>query len=245
MLDNIHLEQILFIDIETIPAQHTFTSLPIYEQELWEEKRGRFKPEDMTMSEYYFQQAAIFAEFGKIICISAGYFKDTSFNTFNINTTKSDNEKDILIEFSQWINKFHKKWGHNLLLCGHNVKEFDVPYICRRYLAEGLVAAFPVYLQKIRDLKPWESPLLDTMDVWRFGDYKNFISLKLLAHILKIPSPKSDISGADVAKVYYEENDLPRIKKYCARDVLTLAQILLKVKGLPILEEENVQFLTG
>lgn len=245
MLHNIHLERILFLDIETVPAQPTFESLSPYEQELWEEKKGRFKPEEMTMSSYYFQQAAIFAEFGRIICISAGYFKNNSFNTFNISTTKSENEIDILIEFSDWINKFHKKWDSGMLLCGHNIKEFDIPYLCRRYLANGLVSEFPNYLQRLRDLKPWDSPLLDTMDIWRFGDYKNFISLKLLAHILQVPSPKNDISGADVAKVYYVDNDIARIKKYCSRDVLTLAQILLKVKGLPILDEENVQFLVG
>jgi uncharacterized protein YprB with RNaseH-like and TPR domain len=245
MLHNIHLERILFLDIETVPAQATFESLTPYEQQLWVDKRGRFKPEDMSNSAYYFQQAAIFAEFGRIICISAGYFKNNSFNTFNINTTKSDNEKDILIEFADWINKFQKKWDGNMLLCGHNIKEFDIPYICRRYLANGLVSAFPNYLQRLRDLKPWDSPLLDTMDIWRFGDYKNFISLKLLAHILQVPSPKNDISGADVANVYYEDKDISRIKKYCARDVLTLAQILLKVKGLPIMDEENVQFLAG
>jgi len=245
MLEHIHLGQILFLDIETAPSCSSLSSLPSYEQELWEEKRGRFRPEDMSQEAYYFQQAAIFAEFGKIICISAGYFKDNSFNTFNITTTKSDNEIDILNEFSVWINKFHKKWGSNMLLCGHNIKEFDIPYICRRYLATGLVKEFPTYLQRLRDLKPWESPLLDTMDIWRFGDYKNFISLKLLAHILQVPSPKNDISGADVAHVYYEEHDLDRIKKYCARDVLTLAQILLKVKGIPILEESDIHILAG
>lgn len=240
MLENIDFQNILFLDIETVPGASNLQQLSLYEQELWHEKRGKLKPEELSNEDYYFQQAGIFAEFGRIICISAGYFKDSTLQTFSLNTTKSDNEKEILEEFSQWINIFEKKRNGKLLLCGHNIKEFDIPYICRRYLINGMVSDFPSYLQRLRDLKPWDSPLLDTMDLWRFGDYKNFISLKLLTHILGVPSSKEDISGADVADVYYNKQELERIKKYCSRDVLALAQILLKLKGKALLKEENI-----
>ncbi|MFN8284361.1 MAG: ribonuclease H-like domain-containing protein [Chitinophagales bacterium] len=241
MLDNIKPFDILFLDIETVSKAKDFTELDAYEQELWQEKKGKNKSDDETKEDYYFNNAAIFAEFGKIICISVGWIsQDGMFQQFELKSFYGDDEAKLLKDFSFFMRQ-QLAMNKNLILCGHNVREFDVPYICRRLLMNSL--KLPDYFENLQTKKPWETGLLDSMDFWKFGDFKNFISLKLLAFCLGIPSPKDDISGKDVGHVYWNEHGLERIKTYCQKDVLTVAQIVLKLKGLSLISESDVKFL--
>lgn len=234
MLKRLKLEHILFLDIETIPAFKDFSELDGMTQVLWESK-SEYQRKDKYSAEEFYQKAGIWAEFGKIICISVGYFvikKDG--RQFRIRSFHGE-EKSVLKDFKNLLdNHFHKP--HHLL-CAHNGKEFDFPYIARRMVVHG------IHLPEKLNLfgkKPWEIPHLDTMELWKFGDYKNYTSLKLLTHILNIPSPKDDIDGSEVYRVYYEENDLERIVTYCEKDTLAVAQVFLKFRNEDLLHAEEI-----
>ena len=189
------------------------------------------KKDEQWLEDVY-DMAGIYAEFGKIICISLGFINGEE---FRIKSFYGDNEKELLVEFIALMNS---NYGNpNKLLCAHNGKEFDFPYLARRIILNGL--ELPSLLD-IAGKKPWEVQHLDTMVLWKFGDYKNYTSLALLAHIFDIPTPKSDMQGSDVARVYWEEKDLDRIVEYCQKDVLTIGQLLLKFKGKPMIKEENI-----
>lgn len=238
MLEQVKIEDILFIDIETVPCVAHYNQLEEYKKELWEEKKGKLKQETENSEDFFFQNAGILAEFGKIICISVGrIFKFGSLHTFDTRSFYGDNEVVLLSDFSDFLQQELNK-NRNINLCGHNIREFDVPYICRRTLINNL--SLPQYFENLQTKKPWETGLLDSMDFWKFGDYKNYISLKLLAYCLGIASPKDDISGKDVGKVYWQEHGLERIRTYCQKDVLTVGQIVLKLKGLSLISETNV-----
>ena len=240
------LQQIMFIDIETVPQTEYFSQLPEELQGLWEDKYLMLKKripekygEDMDAAQAYENSAGIYAEFGKIICISVGfiYFRGEEM-FFRTKSFADDDERKLLTDFSALIHTFFKTQEHTF--CGHNIKEFDMPYICRRMLVNGL--ALPKPLQ-IHSKKPWELNFVDTLDYWRFGDYKNYTSLKLLTAIFGIPSPKDDIDGSQVANVYYKEKDLPRIAIYCQKDVVATAQVWLKMNGLDMMKQENIQHI--
>lgn len=233
MLENIDLNQVLVIDIETVPQYPSFDDLSTEMQQLWGDKTRYQRKEGETPAEYYVR-AGILSEFGKIICISVGIFTNKTKNiSFRVKSFYGDNEHKILEEFSVLLNK----QSDNLILCAHNGKEFDFPYLCRRLLINDM--NIPHQL-RIHGKKPWEVYHLDTMDLWKFGDYKNYTSLNLLAAVLNIPSPKDDIDGSMVCRVYWEEKNLERIKNYCEKDVITTARILLKFKALPQLSDEDI-----
>jgi DNA polymerase elongation subunit (family B) len=240
MLDNVVLENILVFDIETVPQYPRFSDLPPGFRELWEQKGSRLAQEGENVpSDFFYERAGIYAEFGKVICISAGYFKrEEGRLKFRIKSFASDNEKEVLSGFKNLVDKyFNDQQKHRL--CGHNIREFDIPYLCRRMLINGL------QLQGLFDIsgkKSWDvqDQQIDTFQLWKFGDFKNYTSLKLLAHIFNIPTPKDDIDGSDVARVYWVEKNLPRIVTYCQKDVVTVAQLLLKFKGLPLMQESDV-----
>lgn len=237
MVQGLHLKNILFLDIETVPLYENFSMLTAQEQELFEGKIRNQRTDDISLDELY-QKAGIWAEFGKIICISVGYFSvKEGLKQFRI-TSFSGDEKSILTDFSNLINNHFSQPEH--LLCGHNAKEFDIPYIARRTLINGLPLPFKLQLF---GKKPWEIPHLDTLELWKFGDYKHYTSLKLLANILSIPSPKGDIDGSMVAEVYHKNQDLKRIVNYCQQDVITVAQILLRFRGEALLEEDEIVIL--
>jgi 3'-5' exonuclease len=240
MLDSIKIEDILFLDIETVPQKPSLNLLEPNLQVLWDKKSRFFRSQDETADKVY-ERAGIYAEFGKIICISVGYIKDKNPLSFRLKSFFSDNEKELLSEFSEMLSKFSRS-KKEALLCAHNGKEFDFPYIARRMIINRII--IPEILDNAGK-KPWEVKLLDTMDLWKFGDYKNYTSLDLLTSILGIPSPKDDIDGSMVAKVYYEENDLRRIVHYCEKDVLAIAQILLRFKNLPLIQTEMIESVTG
>lgn len=234
MIDKIVLPNILFLDIETVPQSEFFTDLPEEAQQLFADKTQYQRKDDVTPEEFY-ERAGIWAEFGKIICISVGYF--TIKNAERQFRTKSiiGEEKQLLEEFNDLV-KTHFS-NPAFVFCGHNIKEFDIPYMCRRMLINGI--NIPEKLQ-LFGRKPWEIPHLDTLELWKFGDYKHYTSLKLLTHVLNIPSPKEDIDGSEVRNVYYNEKNIERIAKYCERDVVAVAQIFLRMRNEPILSDSEI-----
>lgn len=234
MIDKIVLPNILFLDIETVPQLEFFTDLPEEAQQLFADKTQYQRKDDLTPEEFY-NRAGIWAEFGKIICISVGYF--TIKNAERQFRTKSiiGEEKQLLEEFNDLV-KTHFS-NPAFVFCGHNIKEFDIPYMCRRMLINGI--NIPEKLQ-LFGRKPWEIPHLDTLELWKFGDYKHYTSLKLLTHVLNIPSPKEDIDGSEVRNVYYNEKNIERIAKYCERDVVAVAQIFLRMRNEAILKESEI-----
>ena len=238
MLEKINLKNVLVIDIETVPEYPTYSDLPEDWKHLWGKKMQREIKEGVTAESLY-NRAGIYAEFGKIICICAGYFYDNGNGLcFKVKAYYGHEEKELLEEFNETLNNNFS--GEQYLLCGHNAKEFDFPYIARRCIVNGL--QIPPALDNTGK-KPWEVQHLDTMDMWKFGDYKSFTSLNLLAALFGIASPKDDIDGSQVWSVYWNEKDIERIKTYCMKDVLTVAQILLKFKGMKLLEADNISFI--
>lgn len=240
MLDDLKLDNILFLDIETVPQYERFELVPDQFKDLWDKKSTYFREEGQLAADVY-QRAGIYSEFGKIICISVGIIihkDDQCF--FRLKSFYGDDESILLLEFAQMLKKYHNS-NPDVQLCAHNGKEFDFPYIARRMLINGL------RLPKILDnagKKPWEVKFLDTMELWKFGDYKNYTSLNLLTHIFNIPTPKDDIDGSMVADVYWIEQDLNRIVKYCEKDVLAVAQLLIRFKGKELIKPENVESAT-
>ncbi|QLG45367.1 3'-5' exonuclease [Costertonia aggregata] len=235
MLHKINLEHILFLDIETVPESERFDQLDDAKQELWEQK-SQYQRKDEFSAEEFYDRAGIWAEFGKIICISGGYFHlKGDMRTFRT-TTFYGEESQLLKEFKKLLDSHFNQPKH--LLCGHNGKEFDFPYIARRMIVHGIPLPYKLNLF---GKKPWEIPHLDTMELWKFGDYKHYTSLKLLANILGIPSPKQDIDGSMVRQVYYEDNDLDRIINYCELDVVTTAQVFLRLRNDDLLDESEIK----
>jgi len=234
MLKRIHLEHILFLDIETVPQFSDYNDLEDSTKLLWEQKTQYQRKDEFTPEQFY-DRAGIWAEFGKIVCISVGYFKmQGDIRNFRV-TSFHGEEVSILKEFKTLLQTHFNKSQH--LLCAHNGKEFDFPYIARRMIIHGIELPFKLNLF---GKKPWEVPHLDTLELWKFGDYKTFTSLKLMAHVLGIPSPKDDIDGSQVRDVYYEENDIDRIVIYCEKDTITVAQILLRLRNESLLTEDEI-----
>ncbi len=231
-MKNLNFNDIMFLDIETVPMYSDFNEVPDSFQKHWEKKSKYFRSEEEGASDVY-QRAGIYAEFGKIVCISVGMLLGE--DKFRVKSFAGDDEKKLLIEFAEML----KAWDPvgNKQLCGHNLKEFDVPYIARRMLVNGLKLPSSI---NIAGKKPWEVNHLDTLDLWKFGDYKNYTSLSLLADLFDIPTPKDDIDGSQVAEVYYIEKDIDRIATYCEKDVLCVANLLLKFEGKQIITFENM-----
>ena len=237
MLDKIQLENILFLDIETVPQTFLYQEVDETTKHLFEAKTRAQKIELKSYDEIYNERAGIFSEFGKIICISVGYIRSTSTGerTMRLKSFDHADEETLLRQFKKMLEDHFSSPNH--ILCGHNAKEFDFPYICRRMLINGI--KIPAILN-LAGKKPWEVNHLDTMELWKFGDYKAYTSLALLCHVFQIPTPKDDISGADVARVYYEENNLERISRYCEKDVIALIQLFLRMNGHSLIEEELI-----
>lgn len=238
MLSNIKPEDILFLDIETVPAVASFEELDEPFRSHWEKKSIHFRNENQSAADVY-DRAGIYAEFGRIVCISVGLLKERNPFSFRLKSFFGDDEKALLDDFSAMLGKFAR--NREALLCAHNGKEFDYPYIARRMIVNGMV--IPDILDNAGK-KPWEVKHLDTLELWKFGDYKSYTSLDLLASILGIPSPKDDIDGSMVGNIYYEEKDLPRIARYCEKDVLTVARVLFRFMNLPTIKEADVESVT-
>ncbi len=234
-------KNLLVIDIETASTFEEYEEMDDRMQYLWDKKASFIQnPEEVSSKELYFDKGAIYAEFGKVICISAGVFmkeEDQSLG-FRIKSFALESEKETLSAFKSLVEtKFDPKY---LRMVAHNGKEFDFPYLCRRMLVNEI--EIPEALD-IREKKPWEINHFDTMELWKFGDRKNFTSLDLLAALFGVESSKSDIDGSEVNHVYYKEKNLERISKYCQRDVMVTAQVFLKLNGFQKIPEQNIHYL--
>lgn len=238
MLEKVKLEKVLFLDIETAPQVYRFDEMDDKGKELFEAKTRFMQSEEKTVSSIYDERAGIYAEFGKIVCISVGFVNSSSTGKqIRLKSFYHEDEETLLRQFKKLLDDHYSM--DDQLLCGHNAKEFDFPYICRRMLIHG------IRLPRLLDIagkKPWEISHLDTMELWKFGDFKAYTSLALLCHVFNIPTPKDDISGADVARVYYEEKDLERIKSYCEKDVAALIQLFLRMRGDELVDEGEIHF---
>jgi DNA polymerase elongation subunit (family B) len=238
MLDQLPLEEVLFIDIETVPKVANFEDLSSGWQKLWDDKMKNQVTDNASSAELY-HKAGIFAEFGRIIVISAGYlYQKKGEWYYRVKSFHDGDEKRLLMDFSSALERFEKAGKKRL--CAHNGQEFDFPWISRRMLVNGL--ELPRVLD-IAGAKPWEvkDMLLDTLQLWKFGDFKHYTSLALLCNLFDIPTPKDDIDGSQVAYVYYVEKDLDRIIRYCEKDTLAVANLLLKYKGKDIVMFENME----
>ena len=232
---HINLENILFLDIETVPQFENWEAISETTQQLFDQKTAYQRKDEITPKEFY-ERAGIWAEFGKIICISVGYFTAIDKEKqLRVKSFFGDDEKVLLTDFKNLLDDHFNKKEH--VLCAHNGKEFDFPYIARRMIVNQI--DLPKKLN-LFGKKPWEIPHIDTMELWKFGDYKHYSSLKLLTSILGIPSPKDDIDGSEVAKVYYKEKNLNRIVKYCEKDTVAIAQLVLRFNNQKLLEEFQI-----
>ena len=238
-MQNISVENLFFIDIETVSCSSHYNSLSAEWQELWSEKISKILPEGTTPEEYYPLRAGIMAEFAKVVCISFGYIKkENGKPQLRIKSIYSDDEKEILEKFIDTVCQLQAK--NTWCFTGHNIKEFDIPFLCRRILTNNIEIPECFNFQA---MKPWDVPVLDTLHLWRFGDYKHYTSLKLLAATLGVPSPKDDIDGSMVGEVYWTTKDLKRIAVYCQKDVATVANVILRFKNLPLLGEDQIVFV--
>jgi len=238
MLEKLLPEHVLFIDIETVPQYENLASVPENMQKLWTKKAGQIGKEGESADDLY-GRAGIYSEFGKIVCISAGkIFRKEKERAYRVKSYCGDDEKTILLEFSAMLTSFMANPLHRI--CAHNGQEFDFPYIARRMLINGL--PLPIVLD-IAGAKPWElkDVMIDTLQLWKFGDYKHYTSLELLCAIFNIPTPKDDIDGSQVAGIYYKEFDIQRIARYCEKDTLAIAQLILRFKGEPLISQENYE----
>jgi 3'-5' exonuclease len=234
------LGNILFLDIETVSQYATYEELPEEWKELWSKKaEGLLRNNrELHTAETIYDRAAIFAEFGKIICISCGVIQgEGEKKTLTVKSFADNDERKLLKDFCEMLTRWSAggpKW-----LCAHNGKEFDYPYLCRRMMINN--ECIPAILS-ISGKKPWEVNLIDTMELWKFGDFKTYTSLNLLAHALRIPSSKDDIDGSMVGGVYWKENNLERIVRYCQKDVITMVQIYLRMQREPLVDPANIEF---
>ena len=228
------LNNILLLDIETVPQVASFDSLSENMQYLWDKKTQYQRKDNQSAAEFYGERAGILAEFGKIVCIAVGKF-DTKQSPINVRIKAFDDKEEAILlqQFADMLQGLPK----STILLAHNGKEFDFPYLCRRLMVNGI--ALPSILN-IAGKKPWEISHLDTMELWKFGDHKHFTSLALLSEIFGIPTSKDDIDGSQVAGVYWQQNDLPRITTYCKKDVLVLAQLLMKWTGESLLNDSQI-----
>lgn len=234
MISKLNLENILFLDIETVPEKQYFNDLDDTTKALWEDKSKYQRKEEFT-AEAFYNRAGIWAEFGKIVCISVGYFTfQDNLKKFRVTSFHGDETK-ILEDFKTLLESHFNQSKH--LLCAHNGKEFDFPYIARRMIIKNIVLPDKLNLF---GKKPWEIPHLDTLELWKFGDYKTYTALKLMTHVLGIPSPKDDIDGSEVFRVYYEDKEIDRIITYCEKDTIAVAQIFLRLRGDTILTDKDI-----
>ncbi len=236
---NIQTSNLIFIDIETVSGHRTFHDLPEEWQGLWSRKFSKGLPENVTPEDHYSDKAALYAEFAKVVCISFGYYSARgNEKKLRVKSLCGADEKALLHEFCEILTQFekhHSGWS----FAGHNIREFDLPFLSRRMIINGL--GIPGCMNFI-NLKPWEFNIVDTMHFWRFGDFRNYTSLELLTASLGVPSPKSDISGSQVGEVFWQ-NDFKRIAEYCQRDVIAVANIIQKLNGNPILEAGDIEIV--
>lgn len=231
------LQELIFIDIETVSQYAIYDETSEEIKKIWQKKmRYELERTQLPEEELYQQKAAIFAEFGKIICISVGMWSQAE-QALKIKSFYGKEEKVLLENFIAFCQKLKSK---KYLFCGHNIKEFDIPYICRRMLINDF--KIPEILD-FQNKKPWDVQMVDTLQLWKFGDYKHFVSLDTLTTIFNVPSPKEDIDGSQVGQVYWNEDNLEKIVAYCQRDVEAVAQLFLKLNQNELLSPSQIQII--
>ena len=237
MLKNINYSKILFFDIETVPLEYDFKNLDERGQDLWSKKTRFIQERESLNAEEVYDRAGIYAEFGKVVCISMGFVLQKEGETqIRLKSIANEDESTLLNEFIDLLNSYYNT--PDFMFCAHNGKEFDIPFLCRRILIHGKK------MQKMLNIsgkKPWEIKHLDTMELWKFGDFKNYTSLDLLTYVFKIPTPKDDMDGSQVAKVFYEDKNLDRIIHYCEKDVVATIQLFRKYQSEPFIDDEFIQ----
>ena len=236
MLKNLDYSKLLFLDIETVPLAYNFNELDDRSKYLWDKKTKYIQEKEEENAEGMYPKAGIYAEFGKVICISVGFIlQKNGEEQIRVKSFSANSETILLQDFADLLNSHYN--SDQFMLCAHNGKEFDIPFLARRFLINGLKLP---HLLNVAGKKPWEIKQIDTMELWKFGDFKHYTSLDLLTHIFNIPTPKDDIDGSQVAKVYYEYGDLERIIKYCEKDVVATIQLLRKYRGEKLINEEFI-----
>lgn len=237
MLKNINYSKILFFDIETVPLEYDFKNLDERGQDLWSKKTRFIQERESLSAEEVYDRAGIYAEFGKVVCISMGFVLQKEGETqIRLKSIANEDESTLLNEFIDLLNSYYNT--PDFMFCAHNGKEFDIPFLCRRILIHG--KKMPNMLN-VSGKKPWEIKHLDTMELWKFGDFKNYTSLDLLTYVFKIPTPKDDMDGSQVAKVFYEDKNLDRIIHYCEKDVVATIQLFRKYQSEPFIDDEFIQ----
>lgn len=237
MLQNINYSKILFFDIETVPLEYDFKNLDERGQDLWSKKTRFIQERESLSAEAVYDRAGIYAEFGKVVCISMGFVLQKEGETqIRLKSIANEDESTLLNEFIDLLNSYYNT--PDFMFCAHNGKEFDIPFLCRRILIHG--KKMPNMLN-VSGKKPWEIKHLDTMELWKFGDFKNYTSLDLLTYAFKIPTPKDDMDGSQVAKVFYEDKNLDRIIDYCEKDVVATIQLFRKYQSEPLIDDEFIQ----
>ncbi|MBK6609834.1 MAG: ribonuclease H-like domain-containing protein [Sphingobacteriales bacterium] len=241
MLEHIPIHRILFIDLETVAQQPSYQQLSPVWQQLWEGRVNQYKPDNIDWDTYYNEKAAVYAEFSKIVCASIGYFakprNPDEPEIFRIKSFYDHDEPTLLTGLFEALRKYFSRRAQ-VYLGGHNIRDFDVPFMARR----ALINQIP--LPQILDatyFKPWEQPYVDTLQLWKFGEFRNLTSLNLITTALDIPSPKTDLTGREVGHVYWHDRDLNRIKNYCEADVIAVAQLTRRFKNLPLIANEQIQ----
>ena len=233
------LEQIIFIDIETVPEFEYYSDLPLPMQKLWDKKFEQLKMEHETPAIAYQERAGIYAEFGKVIVIGLGYFTNSAEGlTFRMTALNGDDEKQLLKQLKELL--IAKFPPYRYRFCAHNGKEFDYPYLCRRMVINQIELSEHLNL---RGKKPWEIKHLDTLELWKFGDFKHYTSLELLCNVLDIPTSKQEIDGSQVATKYYRDKALDKISHYCLNDVLATARVYQRLTNQPLIQESEVSIL--
>lgn len=239
-MQQLRTEDIIVIDIETVSAHSSFDGMDEAWQHLWEDKTSKILPDGISPAEFYPMRAGVMAEFSKIVCISIGYFTNEKCLRLRVKSFYGEDEKLLLHDFLNTmlkIESMNSKW----CFAGHNIKEFDIPFICRRLIINHF--PIPRYLD-FQNMKPWETNIVDTFQYWRFGDFKHYTSLKLLSAALGVPSPKDDIDGSMVGDVFWKEKDVKRIAVYCQKDVVTVANIFLRFRNQPLLENADIDLVS-
>jgi len=231
------LRDIIFLDIETVGAAESFSLLDERMKVLWARKSAFFKrDEGQTSEDLFAQRAGIYAEFGKVIVISIGKYVDTPSGEIGLKTRcfYSEDEREVLTNFRLML---EKQDPVTTKLCAHNGKEFDFPYLCRRMLINDML---PPAILNQTNRKPWDVTHIDTMDMWKFGDFKSYTSLDLLAALFNIETSKGAMDGSMVNDVFYKDKDLKKIAEYCVGDVVALGQLYLRLKGFPLMNKSNI-----
>lgn len=237
-MSTIPLHNILFLDIETASQYPSYSNMPSEWQGLWDHRSNALlRNKEEETSESIYAKASLYAEFGKVICISCGVIQGSGTNRkIVIKSFVDEDEKTLLNDFSNMVQKW--SFGEARWLCAHNGKDFDFPFLCRRMTVHRV--PIPAVLN-CTGKKPWETSFLDTMELWKFGEYKCLTSLNLMANTLGIQTPKDDIDGSKVGGVYWIEKNIARIVAYCQKDVVTVAQIFLHLQNEPPILEENIE----